>query len=139
VVGRKEVALMRRGAIIGEGIGKTSRWAVLRALRAAGVRTLPNVSYDKIVPGGIRVRTADGSDLTIAADTVVIAAGQQRNDSLLEPIRALGVPFRVVGGAKDASELNAVRAFEEGLRAAHELAATLGNRNLRSRSSAEAE
>jgi 2,4-dienoyl-CoA reductase (NADPH2) len=139
VVGRKEVALMRRGAIIGEGIGKTSRWAVLRALRAAGVRTLPNVSYDKIVPGGIRVRTADGSELTVAADTVVIAAGQQRNDSLLEPIRALGVPFRVVGGAKDASELNAVRAFEEGLRAAHELAATLGNQNLRSRSSAEAE
>ena len=43
---------------------------------------------------------------------------------LLEPIRALGVPFRVVGGAKDASELNAVRAFEEGLRAAHELART---------------
>jgi 2,4-dienoyl-CoA reductase (NADPH2) len=139
VVGRKEVALMRRGAIIGEGIGKTSRWAVLRALRAAGVRTLPNVSYDKIVPGGIRVRTADGSELTVAADTVVIAAGQQRNDSLLEPIRALGVPFRVVGGAKDASELNAVRAFEEGLRAAHELAATLGSQNLRSRSSSEAE
>jgi len=42
---------------------------------------------------------------------------------LLEPIRALGIPFRVVSGAKDASELNAVRAFDDGLRAAYELAA----------------
>jgi 2,4-dienoyl-CoA reductase (NADPH2) len=130
VVGRKEVALMRRGATIGEGIGKTTRWAMLRALRAAGVETLANVRYDAIVPGGIRIRAADGAERTIEADTVVIAAGQERNDALLEPIRALGIPFRVVGGAKEAGELNAVRAFEEGLRAAHELAATLGLRSV---------
>ncbi|MBV8068126.1 MAG: FAD-dependent oxidoreductase [Candidatus Eremiobacteraeota bacterium] len=122
IAGRKKVALMRRGATIGDRIGKTTRWAVVRALRAAGVETLPNVSYEAIVPEGIRVRNADGSARTIEADTVVIAAGQERNDVLLEPIRALGVPFRVVGGAADAGELDAVRAFDEGLRAAHELA-----------------
>lgn len=121
VGGRKSVALMRRGATIGEGIGKTTRWAVLRALRAAGVEALPNVTYEAIVPGGIRVRTAGGSTRTIEAQSVVIAAGQERNDALLAPIRALGIPFRVAGGAKEAGELNAVRAFDEGLRAAHEL------------------
>ncbi|HEY6449225.1 MAG TPA: FAD-dependent oxidoreductase [Candidatus Cybelea sp.] len=121
VSGRKAVALMRRGSTIGERIGKTTRWAVLRALRAAGVETLANVGYDVVVPGGIRVRTADGQARTIEADSIVIAAGQERNDALLEPIRRLGIPFCVVGGAKDATELNAVRAFEEGLRAAHEL------------------
>ena len=122
VARRKAVALMRRGPTIGERIGKTTRWAVLRALRAAGVEILANLTYDAIVPGGIRVRTAEGIERTIEADTIVIAAGQERNDALLEPIRALGIPFRVVGGAKEASELNAVRAFEEGVRAAHELA-----------------
>jgi 2,4-dienoyl-CoA reductase (NADPH2) len=125
VVGRKEVALMRRGATIGDRIGKTTRWAVLRALRAAGVASFANVSYEAIVPNGILVRTADGAVRTIEAETVVIAAGQERNDALLDPIRALSVPFRVIGGAKDASELNAVRAFDEGLRAAHELAGEL--------------
>ncbi len=125
VTGRKRVALMRRGPTIGEGIGKTTRWAVVRALRSAGVEMLPNVAYEAIVPGGIRVRTAGGSSRTIPADTVVIAAGQERNAALLEPIRALGVPYRVVGGAREAIELNAVRAFEEGLRAAHELAGQL--------------
>ncbi|MGC9991458.1 MAG: FAD-dependent oxidoreductase [Candidatus Cybelea sp.] len=120
VTGRKQVALMRRGATIGKGIGKTTRWTVIAALRAAGVTTLPNVDYEAIVPGGIRIRDAGGTHL-IEADTVVIAAGQERNDALVEPIRALGIPYRVVGGAKDAAELNAVRAFDEGLRAAHSL------------------
>lgn len=123
VTDRKQIALLRRGRTIGEGIGKTTRWAVLRALRTAGVETVPSVSYEAIVADGIRIRGADGGSRTIVVDTVVIAAGQECNDALLEPIRALGVPFRVVGGAKDAGELNAVRAFDEGLRAAYELAA----------------
>ncbi len=122
VSGRKSVALMRRGATIGEGIGKTTRWALVRALRAAGVDALANVEYEAIVPGGIRIRTIDGSARTIAAQTVVIAAGQEPNDGLLAPIRELGIPYRVAGGANEASELNAVRAFEEGLRAAYGLA-----------------
>ncbi|HEX3458216.1 MAG TPA: FAD-dependent oxidoreductase, partial [Candidatus Baltobacteraceae bacterium] len=121
VTGRKAVALMRRGRALGQGIGKTTRWAVLQALRNAGVETLPNVSYEAIVADGIRIRDADGKPRTIPADTVVIAAGQEPNDRLLPAIRELGVPFRVIGGAKEAIELNAVRAFDEGLRAAYEL------------------
>ncbi len=123
VTGRTRVALMRRGTTIGSGIGKTTRWAVLRALRTAGVEAMANVAYEAIVPGGIRIRTPNGEGRTIEVDTVVMAAGQERNDGLLEPIRALGVPFRVAGGARDASDLNAVRAFDDGLRAAHDLAA----------------
>ena len=74
-----------------------------------------------------RARHANGEQQrTIEADTVVIAAGQERNDALLPSIRALGVPYRVVGGAKDSDELNAVRAFDDGLRAAHELAGQFG-------------
>jgi 2,4-dienoyl-CoA reductase (NADPH2) len=121
VTGRKQVALMRRGRAIAQGIGPTTRWAVLAALRAAGVTTLPNVSYEAIVPGGIRIRDAEGMPRLIEADTVIVAAGQECNDALAEPIRALGIPYRVVGGAHDAAELNAVRAFDEGLRAAHSL------------------
>ncbi len=122
VAGRKRVALMRRGTTIGERIGKTTRWAVLRALRAAGVETHTGVNYEAIVSGGVRIRDAGGNARTIEADTVIVAAGQERNDVLLAAVHELGVPYRVVGGAKDAAELNAVRAFDEGLRAAHELA-----------------
>ncbi|HVR47056.1 MAG TPA: FAD-dependent oxidoreductase [Candidatus Binatia bacterium] len=133
VTGRKRVALMRRGATIGERIGKTTRWAVLRALRAAGVESYTGVTYDAIVSGGVRIRDEEGNRRTIAVDTVVIAAGQERNNALVPELSELGLPYRVVGGAKDAAELNAVRAFDEGLRAAYEL-----SREVRSASRAHA-
>jgi 2,4-dienoyl-CoA reductase (NADPH2) len=122
VVGRKQVALLRRGARIGESIGKTTRWAVLGALRSAGVQFYTDARYEAILPDGVRFRDAAGEERFVPADTVVIAAGQERNDALLSVIAPLGVPYRVAGGVKDAAELNAVRAFEEGLRAAHDLA-----------------
>ena len=59
---------------------------------------------------------------TIAAARVVIAAGQERRDDLRPLLERLEVPHRVVGGALDPGELNAVRAFGDGLRAAYELA-----------------
>ncbi|MBV8725745.1 MAG: FAD-dependent oxidoreductase [Candidatus Eremiobacteraeota bacterium] len=127
VVGRKRVRLLRRGAPIGERIGKTTRWAILRSLRAAGVEMYPNIAYERIVPEGLVIRTADGALQTIFADTVVIAAGQERNDALLSAVAGLRRPYRIAGGARDASELNAVRAFDEGLRAAHELTREMGS------------
>ncbi len=88
-------------------------------------RRCPTSPTNASLPAGSKCGCRTAALRTIEADTVVIAAGQERNDALLEPIRTLGVPFRVIGGAKEASELNAVRAFEDGLRAAHELARDL--------------
>jgi 2,4-dienoyl-CoA reductase (NADPH2) len=95
VTKRKTVAMMRRGRSIGERIGKTTRWAVLAALRAAGVTTLTGVAYEAIEPGGIRVRTAAGEERLIEADTIVIAAGQERNDARLRGRLARGVRFEL--------------------------------------------
>jgi 2,4-dienoyl-CoA reductase (NADPH2) len=125
VVGAKEVAVMRRGRTFGASIGKSSRWAVLGALRRQGVQMLPNVTYERIVPEGVGIIDAGGEARIIEADTVVIAVGQEPNDLLVPLVDALGVPYRIAGGARDAVELNAVRAFEEGARAAHALAESL--------------
>jgi 2,4-dienoyl-CoA reductase (NADPH2) len=125
ISGRKAVAIMRRGSTIGARIGKSTRWTILRALRSAGVEMYTGVSYGTICADGVLIRDADGREQLIPADTVVIAAGQERNDELASTISRLRVPYRVVGGARNAEELNAVRAFEEGLRAAHELVKTL--------------
>jgi 2,4-dienoyl-CoA reductase (NADPH2) len=121
ITGRKTVSLLRRGNVVGERIGRSTRWAVLKALRSSGVAIYTEVSYEAIIPQGVCIRDADGNAQLIDADTVIIAAGQERNTSLIRLLERLRVPYRVVGGAKDATELNAVRAFEEGLRAAHEL------------------
>jgi 2,4-dienoyl-CoA reductase (NADPH2) len=83
------------------------------------------------VPEGIWVRERDGNSRLIEARTVVIAAGQEPQDSLSVELKRLGKPYRMVGGARNAAELDAVRAFREGALAARELAAhELGRRKL---------
>jgi 2,4-dienoyl-CoA reductase (NADPH2) len=117
------VTVMRRSGRIGSGIGRTTRWVWLDALKHAGVVTRTGLSYRRITPEGIEIELEDGSVETIPAERVVIAAGQERRDELRPLLERLEVPHRVVGGAENPSELNAVRAFGDGLRAAYALAA----------------
>jgi 2,4-dienoyl-CoA reductase (NADPH2) len=120
---RARVTVMRRSGRIGSGIGRTTRWVWLDALEHAGVETRTGLSYRRIIPEGIEIELEDGSVETIGAERVVIAAGQERRDELRPLLERLEVPHRVVGGAENPSELNAVRAFGDGLRAAYALAA----------------
>jgi 2,4-dienoyl-CoA reductase (NADPH2) len=116
------VTLMRRSGRVGAGIGRTTRWVWLDALKHAGVETRTGLSYRQITADGIEIELDGGGVEVIAADRVVIAAGQERRDELRPLLERLEVPHRVVGGAENPSELNAVRAFADGLRAAYELA-----------------
>lgn len=116
------VTLMRRSGRVGTGIGRTTRWVWLDALKHAGVQTRTGLSYRQITPRGIEIELEDGGVELVAAERVVIAAGQERRDELRPLLERLEVPHRVVGGALNPSELNAVRAFGDGLRAAYELA-----------------
>jgi 2,4-dienoyl-CoA reductase (NADPH2) len=119
---RPRVTVMRREGRIGAGIGRTTRWVWLDALKHAGVETRTGLAYRRITSEGVEIAMEDGSVETIAAERVVIAAGQERRDELRPLLERLGVRYRVVGGAENPSELNAVRAFGDGLRAAYALA-----------------
>lgn len=124
----RQVTLLRRGHRIGEGIGPSTRWAVLQAIRIAGVRSRTGVEYRRITADGLVVADADGVEEVIPADTVIVAAGQEPHAPLAADLAALGIPHTVIGGALDASGLNAVRAFEQGLRAGTAVAAGLAVR-----------
>ncbi|MFN8218374.1 MAG: FAD-dependent oxidoreductase [Solirubrobacterales bacterium] len=118
----RQVTLMRRRGRLGAGIGPTTRWVWLDALRRAGVRTLTGLEYRRIGEDGVEIVPEEGEPEVVAADAVVIAAGQEPHDPLRPVLEELGRPFRAVGGAADARDLNAVRAFAQGLEAARELA-----------------
>jgi 2,4-dienoyl-CoA reductase (NADPH2) len=115
------VTLMRRGGPIGEHIGRSTRWVLLRALRERGVEMLTGVSYERIAREGVLIRDSAGRCRLIEARRVIIAAGQEPHDPLSAALERAGRKFRVVGGARAAGELDAVRAFREGALAAQEL------------------
>ena len=51
-------------------------------------------------------------------DTVVVCAGQTSQRELEQPLQALGVPVYLIGGAQEATELDAKRAIDQGSRLA---------------------
>jgi 2,4-dienoyl-CoA reductase (NADPH2) len=113
----RTVTLMRRGERVGERIGPSTRWAVLAELRAAGVRTLTGIHYERIEPGTVWIRDPAGERVGVPADTVVVCAGQRPELALAAQLQAAGLAHLVIGGAGGAEELDAERAFREGLNA----------------------
>ncbi|MFC5724659.1 FAD-dependent oxidoreductase [Streptomyces gamaensis] len=118
----REVTLLRRGERIGAGIGPSTRWVALCELRARRVRMLTGVRYREITRDGVRITDAEGTERHIAADTVVLAAGQERELDVSAALRRAGIRFVAAGGAAGTEGLNAARATAEGLRAAYRIA-----------------
>ncbi|UFS60538.1 FAD-dependent oxidoreductase [Subtercola endophyticus] len=116
------VTVLRRSGRFGDGIGISSRWVAVDRLRVAGVRMLGGVRYEKITPTTLDIIDADGVPQSIPADTVIVCAGQESNETLATALATAAVPYEVVGGAKDARSVDAVRATSEGLAAARRLA-----------------
>jgi 2,4-dienoyl-CoA reductase (NADPH2) len=115
------VTIMRRSGKIGHGIGITSRWVTVGTLRAAGVRMRTELRYRAITADGVEIETVDGALEIVPADTVVVCAGQESFDPLSAELDAEGIRHIVVGGAREAGELDAVRATGEALEAARAL------------------
>ena len=86
--------------------------------------------YLRIEPGALWIRDEHGEERAIPADSVVVCAGQERAidtdgdvpGGLVTGLQAAGVPFAVVGGARDARSVDAVRATSEALEAVRRLA-----------------
>lgn len=110
--------LKRSPGTFGRTLGKTTGWVHRLALQRAGVRFLDGVAYRSVDDRGLHVARADGTEECIAADTVVVCAGQEPLRALdAGALGALGIGCSYVGGAHVAAELDAKRAIEEGTRA----------------------
>jgi 2,4-dienoyl-CoA reductase (NADPH2) len=104
--------LKRSNTPFGHTLGRTTGWVHRAELARNGVRMIKGVEYRRIDDQGVHIG-ADGKEMVIPAETVIVCAGQ-------EPLRELE-GTHVIGGAKQAGELDAKRAMLEGA----ELAARL--------------
>jgi len=123
-----QVTLLRRSGRFGEGLGITSRWVALGELRDAGVRMESDLSYERITEEGVHIVHADGTRELVPADVVLVCAGQVSHDPLSAELRERGIRHELVGGALDATRVDAVRATRQGLDAARVLAPVAGAR-----------
>lgn len=112
--------LQRKASKVGDGLGKTTGWIHRTGLKARGVGMSSAVTYRRIDDDGFHV-TIDGVEQTLPVDNVVICAGQEPLRELAVQLQAAGCKVHLIGGADEASELDAKRAIHQGTT----LAATL--------------
>jgi 2,4-dienoyl-CoA reductase (NADPH2) len=113
---RHRITMLKRSHTpFGHTLGRTTGWVHRAELARNGVRMMKGVEYRRIDAAGVHI-AIDGKEMLVAADTVIVCAGQ---DPRKIPDRENR--FHVIGGAREAAELDAKRAMLEGA----ELAARL--------------
>lgn len=110
----REVWLLQRSkGKVGDRLGKTTGWAHRLTLKNRGVRMWSDVQYNKIDDAGLHI-TVKGQSQVLEVDHVIVCAGQHSLRALFEPLQAAGIKVHLIGGAREAGELDAKRAIEEG-------------------------
>ena len=98
----------------------TTGWALRAELQHRGVQMWGDVRYRRIDDAGLHVEV-DGEPRLLAVDHVVICAGQEPERGLHDDLQALGIAARLIGGAREPAELDALRAIHEGVAVARAL------------------
>ncbi|WP_267530540.1 NADPH-dependent 2,4-dienoyl-CoA reductase [Acinetobacter oleivorans] len=117
---REIYLLQRKNAVVGAGLGKTTGWIHRAGLKNRQVKMLAGVQYNKVDDQGLHI-TIDGQPSVLEVDHVVICAGQESFTAMYDQLKTEGKNVHLIGGAKEAGELDAKRAIRQGA----ELAAVL--------------
>lgn len=117
---REIYLLQRKSTAVGAGLGKTTGWIHRTGLKHRDVKMIAGASYDKVDDQGLHI-TVDGQTTVLDVDNVVICAGQESYTAMFDQLKADGKNVHLIGGAKEAGELDAKRAIRQGA----ELAAVL--------------
>ncbi len=92
----REVSVVEEGSYFGAELAVVRRWRVLHGLREHKVVLRGDTRLLAIEPGSVRLATADGEE-TLAADSVILAAGATGNPGLAESLSARGMEVHIAG------------------------------------------
>jgi 2,4-dienoyl-CoA reductase (NADPH2) len=110
---KHDITMLKRSHTpFGHTLGRSTGWVHRAELARNRVKMLKGVEYRRVDDAGLHI-TLEGKEMAIAADTIILCAGQ-------DPRREVS-GHHLIGGAKEAGELDAKRAMLEGA----ELAASL--------------
>lgn len=110
---RSVVILQRTDGRPGKTLGLTTGWVVRAELKSRGVQNVTGATYTKIDEQGLHIFVG-GEERLIEADTVVVCAGQESENSLFAELESKGMPATLIGGAEKSAGLDALRAIKQG-------------------------
>lgn len=110
---RQVYLLQRKNSAVGANLGKTTGWIHRAGLKQHGVQMIAGVEYHKIDEQGLHI-SVNGEHQVLDVDHVVICAGQESFTAMYEQLQQAGKSVHLIGGAKQAGELDAKRAIRQG-------------------------
>jgi 2,4-dienoyl-CoA reductase (NADPH2) len=110
--GRQVYLMQRKSTRVGRGLGKTTGWTHRMSLDKRGVQMINGIDYEKVDDQGLHVTVA-GVPQLFEVDTVVVCAGQLPKRDLYDELSDSGIGTSLIGGAFEASELDAKAAIKQ--------------------------
>lgn len=110
---RQVYLLQRKTSKMGQGLGKTTGWIHRLVLKQHDVKMKTGVSYNKFDDEGLHIRVGEQAEV-LPVDNVILCAGQESNRTLVDEMKATGIPVHLIGGVDVAAELDAKRAIRQG-------------------------
>lgn len=109
---RQLYLLQRKATPVGRGLGKTTGWTHRLSLTKRGVVMMNGLEYRKIDDSGLHISIAS-QEHVLAVDTVVVCAGQTPQRDLYDQLLESGLSVSLIGGAFEATELDAKAAIKQ--------------------------
>jgi 2,4-dienoyl-CoA reductase (NADPH2) len=110
--GREVTLMQRKSESVGKSLGKTTGWTHRLTLQRRGVKMLNGVDYLRIDDDGLHLLVG-GQPTVMDVDTVIVCAGQLPLRALFDQLESSGQKAALIGGAFEASELDAKAAIQQ--------------------------
>jgi 2,4-dienoyl-CoA reductase (NADPH2) len=107
--GIKEVKVVEMLKKAGKDVGLTTRWTIMSELRRLGVPIMTGTKAVRITPEGLEVERED-QPAFLPADTIVLATGSRKENTLLNQAEQIVPEVFVIGDAQEPRKaLDAIR------------------------------
>lgn len=110
---RKVFLIQRKDSKLGKNLGKTTGWIHRTTLAKKKVEMIKGATYEKIDDSGLHLIVNEQKRI-LDVDHIVICAGQESDRGLADALKSAGITCQIIGGADEASELDAKRAIRQG-------------------------
>ncbi len=117
---RRIILLKRSVGKHGKGLGKTTGWIHRASLKKKNVEMHSQCEYLSMTDKGFRIKIGE-EEKVLQVDNVIICAGQEVYDPLSADLTLDAQHVHVIGGAKNAKQLDAKRAIKEAALVAAEI------------------
>lgn len=109
----RHISLLKRSTgKHGKDLGKTTGWIHRASLAKKDVNMISQCQYISMTDSGFKIKSGD-KEMLLEVDNVIICAGQEVHEKLSKGLTIDRMRIHVIGGARNASGLDAKRAIKE--------------------------